>query len=231
MTKSIITIILFTALALTAKAQAPTPTELNPENFDSTISQNPETIKFVMFGAKWCMHCNEFLHEDYPSLIGEAADQVSSPVKFYLTYHKEGNNNLFDRFGMYSFPRFIAIRGGKYWRFDDTRSRENLIKFLNNLEDSKGSRMPGPWRFYSHLTKFIRFLPIIIKHEWKKDKQKLMWNIGLLVILFVSVVMGTMWILEKIFGPPPKRRRRPKKKVAESESEPEANKGGKEKEE
>jgi len=102
--------------------------KFNDLNFDKEIAEGQWMIYFY---ADWCGHCNRFapVFED----VEAEAREKNLNIKFGKINIEE-NPQLASRFYITSLPTLFHIQDKQVRKFSIERTKENLIKFIENRE-------------------------------------------------------------------------------------------------
>jgi thiol-disulfide isomerase/thioredoxin len=113
--------------------------DLTAKNFASLVSGR-RTVWLVEFYSTRCSHCVEFAptykdiakyyHEEQPSLHIKVA-KVNGEVE----------KALVSRFGVEAYPTFFVIHGWSVYEFQHSRSKANLMKYVEGEYKTDGSHI------------------------------------------------------------------------------------------
>ena len=163
------------------------PVELTTSNFEEFTVTNNEGTAVVFFGAEWCGHCRNFKPE-YKELhkMGFKEDGL-----VFYTHFQTGGDEITRRFRIRGYPTIVAIKGGKYWTFNQKRDKDTVFRWSKNLE-GKGADFP------TTLPGFFQEFKEAIELEYERNPKTIMIMGGIMAFSFlVSLVMSAY--LAKLF--------------------------------
>ena len=86
-----------------------------------SLSKNSDLI---LFYADWCGHCQQF------KPIWKEIKEKNLNIN-YIEYNDEINANKINEFGVQGFPTIILKKGDNLIRFEEERTSNKLIEFIN----------------------------------------------------------------------------------------------------
>lgn len=132
------------AATVPAVVEVPGPIKLTARNFDTTLSTGRPWL--LEFYAPWCSHCTSFA-----TAYSEMARKYHGSKQGEHQYSNikvgkvdgSAETALSSRFSVYGYPSFYMIDGWSVYKFEDTRSKQNLMAFAEG-----GYKKQDPLPFY-----------------------------------------------------------------------------------
>ena len=99
--------------------------EVTEKTFEYEVLKSDKKV-FIDFYASWCGPCQMFA-----PVVDEVSNEIDS-VKF-VRIDTDEENNLAEKYGIYSIPTIIIIENGKeIKRVEGYMNKNKLISFINN---------------------------------------------------------------------------------------------------